>query len=283
MIGGIVGDVVGSVYEGSQWASRNLPLIQTLPLSEKEVTPILKNRSWVRKEYGWTDDTLCTLGLYNAYINQSNPTTTLQETCVQYMQEGIGFGKAFTQWLKNPVPYQSYANGCIMRIGFIPFLNLTIDEQLQLGKQYTEISHNHIDSFNAVDDYLQLSHQLMNCHKDYSQIRAVLNTYLHKREWNASVEDMHNKKSFEMNALTTLTQAIAILHESNSFESVLRNCLYVGGDTDTLACIACNIASIYYGIPNELHAMATSSLSENKVLYDLAVHFMTNYQPSTIT
>jgi len=85
---------------------------------------------------------------------------------------------------------------------------------------------------------------------------------------------MHNKKSFEMNALTTLKQAVAILYESTSFEDVLKNCFYVGGESDTLACVACNLASSYYAISNKLQNIAMNSLTDNKELYELTLHFI---------
>ena len=91
---------------------------------------------------------------------------------------------------------------------------------------------------------------------------------------NETVEDMHNKKSFEMNALTTLKQAVAILYESTSFEDVLKNCFYVGGESDTLACVACNLASSYYAISNKLQNIAMNSLTDNKELYELTLHFI---------
>ena len=34
MIGGIIGDIIGSVYEAHQWSSKELPLIQKLPVDK---------------------------------------------------------------------------------------------------------------------------------------------------------------------------------------------------------------------------------------------------------
>ena len=116
MIGGIIGDVIGSVYEAHQWISKDLQLIQTLPVDKTFNVPIFKNTSWVRTSYGWTDDTLCTLGLYKAYIEQTDYATTLQDVCVRNINDSIGFGKSFKNWLTDMAPYNSYANGCIMRI-----------------------------------------------------------------------------------------------------------------------------------------------------------------------
>ena len=141
----------------------------------------------------------------------------------------------------------------------------------------TKISHNHLDSYQAVQDYIILCHALKEdmSKKDYS--KECLKTYLQNKEFSLTVETMHQKKSFELNSLYTLSQAVAIVYESKSFEEVLRNTFYVGGDSDTLATVACNLASILYPIPQELMTIAELAMATNKELYDLVLHFSEKY------
>lgn len=277
MIAGIVGDVIGSVYEASQWTRKDLPLIQELPVNKDDVVPCFKNIDFVRTSYKWTDDTMCTLALYSAYINKTDPAKTLQSLCIKYYNESNGFGASFKKWLDNPVPYESFANGSIMRIGFIPHLELSLTEKISLGRQYTEISHNHADSFQAVDDYIVLSELLINCSKNKDFSKECLKDHLEAQDFTSTVESMHEKISFEMNALVTLNQAVRIVYESSSIEEVLRNCFYVGGDADTLACIACNLASHLYETPKEMVSLAMDSLKDYPELYALVEHFSINY------
>lgn len=272
MIGGIIGDVIGSVYEAHQWTSKDLPLIQNLPVDKTINVPVFKDTKWVRTSYGWTDDTLCTLGLYKAYIEKTDFATTLQDVCVRNLNESIGFGKSFKNWLNDMKPYNSYANGCIMRIGFIPFLPLSLSKKLTLGHEVTKISHNHLNSYQAVQDYITLCHALK---EDRS--KEILKTYLKNQEFEFDVQKMHEDNRFELNSVYTLCQAVAIVYESKNFEEVLRNTFYVGGDSDTLATIACNIASIIYPIPSELMQTAQLAMSTNQELYDLVIHFSENY------
>lgn len=277
MIGGIIGDVIGSVYEAHQWISKDLPFIQSLPVDKSLAVPNFKDTKWVRTNYGWTDDTLCTLGLYKAYIEKSDFADTLQDVCVRNMNDSIGFGKAFKNWLDDKEPYNSYANGSIMRIGFIPFLPLTLAQKLKLGNEVTKISHNHLNSYQAVQDYITLCHALKEEMKVNGLSKEVLKTYLENQEFDLTVEQMHEDNRFELNAMYTLCQAVAIVYESNSFEEVLRNAFYVGGDSDTLATVAGNIASVIFTIPNYLMDVAEVSMATNKELYDLVVHFSENY------
>lgn len=279
MIGGIIGDIIGSVYEAHQWASKELPLIQTLPIDKNVVIPLLKDTKWVRADYGWTDDTLCTLALYKAYIENTDFAETLKEICNRNVNDSIGFGKAFKSWLSEeiPKPYNSFANGSIMRVGFIPFLNIPLSKKLRLGYEMTKISHNHLDSYQAVQDFIMIAHTLKEDVTNKDKSKDCLRVYLDNREFALTVEDMHKQNKFELNALSTLYQAVSIVYESNSFEETLRNTFYVGGDSDTLATVACNLASILYPIPQDLLHMIEATMSMNKELNDLVVHFVENY------
>ena len=49
-----------------------------------------------------------------------------------------------------------------------------------------------------------------------------------------------------------MPEAITAFLEGNSFEDVIRTAVSLGGDCDTLTCIAGSIAEGYYGVPDEL-------------------------------
>ena len=49
-----------------------------------------------------------------------------------------------------------------------------------------------------------------------------------------------------------MPEAITAFLEGENFEDVIRNAVSLGGDTDTLACIAGSIAEAFYGVPEEL-------------------------------
>ena len=282
MIGGIIGDIIGSVYEGKQWDKRDLPLFQPFPFSD--VSDVLKNTKWVRTTPGWTDDSLCTLALFSAYINKRSPVDELVRLCKKNATESTGFGGNFTKWLDNPVPYGSYANGSIMRIGFINHLDLTRQEKLDLVYDYTIISHNHDDSIKAVLDFVILIEEIK--HLPLEEKKAAISSYLKAVEWNETVETLHNKKSFDMNALVTFKQALTIVLESNSFEEVMKLSCYVGGDTDTIACVAGNIAEHLWAIPTDLFNYMFDIFYTNKVdemeLFGLINLFILKYSTTVV-
>ena len=50
----------------------------------------------------------------------------------------------------------------------------------------------------------------------------------------------------------TVPEAITAFMEGNGFEDVIRTAVSLGGDCDTVACIAGSMAEAFYGVPQEL-------------------------------
>lgn len=277
MIAGFFGDIVGSVYEGRQWISKDFDLFQNLPLDENKNPYILNNTKFLRDEYNWTDDTLCTLALYSAYINNKSPIDELVYYCKKYDHLSKGFGKAFYKWLDNPEPYNSFGNGSLMRIGFIPFINENLQTKLDIAHSYTAISHNHIDSFTSVKEFVLLTDKLKNFDLNIPDIifnkKLILKDILDRFEFKKTVDLMHLEKVFHINAITTFLQAVEIIYESNSIDDVLKNTFYVGGDTDTLACIALNIAEFIWDFPMPYKNIVLSKFEKTPDLKALIYDF----------
>ena len=58
--------------------------------------------------------------------------------------------------------------------------------------------------------------------------------------------------SFDVSCQGSVPQAIRAFLEGNSYEECVRLAVSIGGDTDTIACMAEAIAEAYYGIPKEI-------------------------------
>lgn len=278
MLAGIIGDVLGSVYEAHQWQRKDLPLILPEPLNQHpHIVPLFKENKWVRQSPSWTDDTLCTLALYSAFLTNTSAKDNLLYFCNKYKAESIGFGGAFMKWLENPVPYQSFGNGSLMRVGFFPFLDIELKEKLTLAYHYTAVSHDHTDSFESVRDFIFIVDKLGNQINEKTKDKSILSYYLTNSKYNKSVESLHQEKKFELNAKQTLLQAIVVVLESNSMEDILRNSFYVGGDSDTLACIACNLASKIYPCPPDILNYSLDTLKPYPELDALTQDFKNKY------
>lgn len=274
MLAGIIGDVLGSVYEGYQWQFKNFKLVQ--PKTETRINKVLKKQiPFVRSTPTWTDDTLCSLALYSAYAKGLDPKEQLLALCNQYNIPEMGYGSAFKEWFKaeHPQPYGSSGNGALMRIGFVPYLKeLNFIQKVQYALALTNLTHNSPAAQKATVDYIRLCEKIK---KDKSF--NCLREYVLENEYPFTVEQMHEKALFVRDAQDTLLQAAAIVVESKNLEEVYTNSFYVGGDSDTLACIAGILGSQLYEVPLFLKDFALSTLMKDTNLFKIYEDFELKY------
>jgi len=64
----------------------------------------------------------------------------------------------------------------------------------------------------------------------------------------------------------TVPQAITAFLEGESFEDVIRTAVSLGGDCDTLTCIAGSIAEAFYGVPENLKEACRERLQEDLLI-----------------
>ena len=78
-----------------------------------------------------------------------------------------------------------------------------------------------------------------------------------------TVHSLHGSYRFDETCQGSVPQAITAFLESHDFESAIRNAVYIGGDSDTLACIAGGIAEAYYGgVPLPIREFVFQRLDE---------------------
>lgn len=112
MLGTIIGDIIGSVYEFRNHRS-------------KSFEPLLHPQA------RFTDDTVCTVAFADSLVRSADPQTTLIDWCRRYAENG-GWGKRFAEWFMDdkPQPYGSWGNGAAMRINPVGLLAGTEDEAI---------------------------------------------------------------------------------------------------------------------------------------------------------
>ena len=125
MIGSIIGDIIGSIWEGKQAISKDVDLFT---------------------EYNiFTDDTVMTLAVAEAILKKTDYQTEMIKYYNKYPDAGYGY--LFNEWAKskNPQPYKSYGNGSAMRVSPIGFAFDDINSVLNEARKSAEITHNSPD------------------------------------------------------------------------------------------------------------------------------------------
>lgn len=230
LFGAIIGDVAGSFYEGR--------------------TPRNKDFKLFTKHSRFTDDTVMTLAVSDCIIQDVKDWDEMTKIYKDYVNRypEVGYGDIFMEWVEHPYPRLSNGNGAAMRTSPVAW---GCERQIRdYVAYYAQVSHL---------DYLAYQGAEIITTSILYAIEGVKNIYLALatkypesfgyRLRRLSVEqhrDTRDKLSLDCSAKTTIPQAIAAFMESTDFESAIRNAIWIGGDTDTVASMAGAIAIAYY-------------------------------------
>lgn len=253
MLGAIIGDIVGSIYEFDNIRTKNFSLFSP--------------------NCFFTDDTVMTIAIYKA-LKKSKlfKYKHLQEQTIKQMQKygklypNMSYGTSFKHWLntKNPTPYNSYGNGSAMRVSPVAYFAQSIDEVKYFSYQVSVVSHNHEEGIKGAE---ATSISIWLALNKYS--KEQIKNYIQENYYSLDFkyEDLVKNYRFNETCQNTVPQAIYCFLISESFEDCLRTSISIGGDSDTLCAISCAIAEAYYGIPEDIKFKALQYL-DKKILAD---------------
>ena len=232
MLGAIIGDIVGSVYEFNNFRS-------------KDFEPLFHRKAF------FTDDTVCTVAVADALVNNRHPAESLKDWGTKYWENG-GWGRSFALWLGSDSlePYNSYGNGAAMRVAPAGLLAQSIEDAIDLSNKVTEVTHNHPEGMKgaaatAVAGYLARTGSRQADIQSY-----VTDTFGY--DLSRSIDEIRPSYRFNESCQQTVPQALCCVLQAESFEDAIRNAISIGGDSDTIGAIVGGIAEAMFGIPEEI-------------------------------
>jgi ADP-ribosylglycohydrolase len=231
MIGAIAGDIIGSVYE-------------TMPIKTKDF-PLF------RKGSRFTDDTVLTVAVADCLLNEKDYQKTLQAYGQKYPKKK--YGSRFFDWMfmEHPEPYHSFGNGSAMRVSPIGFFCKTLDRVMDEAKKSAQITHNHIEGIKGAQAVASVIFLAKNG-KTKGEIKEFIETAF-GYNLNQSLDSIRETYAFDVTCQGSVPQSILSFLESVDYEDALRNAISLGGDSDTMACMAGGMAQAFYKkIPTEI-------------------------------
>lgn len=260
MLGAIIGDIVGSRYEFMSNRSKEFDLF--LGEGYKENPTIEEYTKCSR----FTDDTVMTIAVCKALLDCKGDYTNLSQQTINNMQlfgrryPFAGYGYRFNSWLRtsNPQPYNSFGNGSAMRISAVPYFSKDIDELKDLSKKVTVVTHNHPEGIKGAEAIAVCIWMALNGKSKEEILQYVQENYYNL---DFDYEELKQAYKFDETCQGSVPQSIYAFAISNSYEDTIRTAVSMGGDADTMACIAGAIAEAYYGLPKEIEEQMYKFLS----------------------
>ena len=242
ILGGIVGDIIGSTRE---WNNVKTEDFELLPAGSR-----------------FTDDTVMTLAVAEWLMTDPAHSERGLTECMQRLGRkypNAGYGGMFRRWLAtdNPEPYNSFGNGSAMRVSPVGLYANSMEEALELARITASVSHNHPEGIKgaqavAAAIYLKRTEEF--------DVKGKIKHFVEKHfgyNLDTDLREIRKDYAFDVTCQGSVPIAImAYLQEPYRAEKAIRLAVSMGGDSDTIGCMTASIATT-----ERPHVMSGSSLS----------------------
>jgi ADP-ribosylglycohydrolase len=243
MIGAIIGDIIGSVYEWNNIKTKDFPLF--IPACD------------------FTDDTVMTLAIAEGLMNGGSSEDFIQSMKKYgHLYPDAGYGGRFGSWLfsEDVHPYNSWGNGSAMRVSPVAWLFDTLPEVEKYAEISAAVTHNHPEGIKGAQATAAAIF-LARKGKTKDDIKAYVESK-YGYDLSRTLAEIRPNYLFNESCQETVPEAIIAFLESADFEDAIRNAISLGGDSDTVAAITGSIAEAAYPVPEEIKEQALSILDE---------------------
>jgi ADP-ribosylglycohydrolase len=244
LIGALVGDIVGSIYEFDNIKTTEFPLFM--------------------ESCFFTDDSVLTVALAESILTGKSYTSLMREYYHRYYD--AGYGERFIEWAEStdPRPYNSFGNGAAMRISPVGWAFNTLEKVLEKAEEYTAITHNHSEGIKGAQAVAAAIFLGRTGASKVEIMDYVAESFGY--DFSRTCDEIRPTYEFDESCPGTVPQALTAFFESHDFESAIRLAVSLGGDSDTLACITGSIAEGFYGVVPAGIIEKTYSYLDDKLL-----------------
>ena len=248
MIGSIIGDIVGSIYE---FTPNNIKT---------------KQFEFFNPNGSYTDDSILTFATADWLLHGGEVAHYYSKYGEKYPWPMGGYGGGFKLWLVRSIrhqdyrPYNSCGNGSAMRVGPVGWAFDTIEEILSKAKESAECTHNHPEGIKGAQaTALAIMMARHGC--DKNEIRSEIEKRF-EYDLQFTCEQIRPTYTWGGTCKDSVPQAIVASLDGEDYEDAIRNAISIGGDSDTIGCITGSIAEAYFGVPADLRNSAMNYLPE---------------------
>ena len=252
MLGAIIGDTVGSVYEFNNIKTTHFPLFDP--------------------RCNYTDDSILTMAVAQWLLTDPQHGMDTLETIFldfakKYPCPMGGYGGGFSRWLFHPEalgdyggrdfkpgtrhPYNSFGNGAAMRCSANGWMFDTLEETERVAGLSAAITHNHPEGIKGAQS-TSAAIFMARHGASKEEIREYISAK-YGYNLNRTCDEIRPVYDWDSSCQGTVPEAMIAFMDSTDFESAIRLAVSLGGDSDTLACITGGIAEAFYkDIPDDI-------------------------------
>ena len=275
MLGAIIGDTVGSVYEFHNIKTIDFPLFDP--------------------QSNYTDDSIMTMAVADWLLTDpQHGMDTLETSFLNFAKKYPcpmgGYGGGFYRWLFEPEtfengkrrPYNSFGNGAAMRCSANGWMFESLEETERVAGLSAAITHNHPEGIKGAQSTSAAIFMARNG-KSKEKIRDYISTK-YGYNLNRSCDGIRAVYDWDSSCQGTVPEAMVAFLDSTDFESAIRLAVSLGGDSDTLACITGGIAEAFYKtIPESIALRIWELIPEDFKAIFRALETQTSYRlPSNL-
>ena len=254
MWGAIAGDVIGSPYEARPIKRTDFPLFG--PASR------------------FTDDSVLTAATAEAVLEGKDYGDAYRAWYRRH--PGRGYGPGFARWAESDGagPYGSLGNGSAMRVAPVGWAFEPLDRVVAEAERSARPTHDHpegIRGAQAVASAVFLARTGAGKEAIRSFVASAFGYRLDR-----TVEEIRPGYRFDATCPGSVPEALTAFLDSESWEDAVRKAVSLGGDSDTLACIAGAVAEAHYGgVPARIRRRVAALLAPD--LLAVAERFCSAY------
>ncbi len=231
--GAVLGDILGSQYEFNRPADldwKNVPLINS-------------------KAIGFTDDTVMSLAVKKALVEQKDLVDSMVEIGRKY--QNCGYGGHFYYWIKGEdhMPYHSWGNGSAMRVSFVGEFYGDYETMQDVAAKTAMVSHDHPEGIKGAVVTATCIWMAKHGKTKQEIYEYVLKEYpVEGYEYSIgfSLDEIRPRYKWDVSCQGSVPAAMRCFYESTDYESFMRNIFSLPCDSDTFGAIAGGVAEEFY-------------------------------------
>ena len=283
----IAGDIAGSRFEWSLWEGTSLA--EAACVGYESDAPTADSRGSTAHTFDLfhaeshpTDDSVLMVAVMDWVLEGGDPRASLRHRFRKAPRPEL-FGKFFRTWAESEsnTPCGSIGNGAAMRIAPVAYAARTAEEVLAMAHENALATHATVDGIagaQAVALGVFLARSGTNPADILREISRQFGYDLDK-----PLDAWRPGYRFTSACPETVPIAFRAFLETNSHEAAIRAAISLGGDTDTIACMAGALAGAFRGITpstaqsvgEKLDVTMMATILEFERRYPEAVRFQT--------